>query len=162
MVIRGCMENLWVVKGELKVVNFLWYLRQYVIPCKSHIKDGHNLKSSVWWKIAVFCSSLFIVCNRFHSFKTKVKHMKCFKALSVIDDYTLEVTAVTALRTINLLRFYCALSFPVLDTFHKINFLSLMNFTWGFHKAEHFKTDDETLIITFFPPQITSSRLNTS
>ncbi len=93
MVLRGCMENLWAVKGELKVVNFLWYLRHYVIPCKSHFKEGHNLRGFVWWKIAVFCSRLFIVCKRFHSFKTKVEHMKCFKTLCVIDDYTREVFA---------------------------------------------------------------------
>lgn len=50
-----------------------------------------------------FSSSLFIVCHRFHPFKTKVKHVKCFKTLCVIDDYALKVFAVTGLIAINLL-----------------------------------------------------------
>lgn len=41
MVRRLCLENLWVVKGKLKVVNYLWHLRKFVIVCKNHIKQVH-------------------------------------------------------------------------------------------------------------------------
>lgn len=41
MVIRLCLENLCVVKGKLKGVNYLWHLRKFVMLCKNRIKEVH-------------------------------------------------------------------------------------------------------------------------